>query len=257
MTATTALPARHANCQTNGREAKVSHAYFLPLSKRADSEVPVPENTTQEESNSSSKVLINTSQINLQPAEPGTSSVKPLSPNKHLYKIFPIPRLSQVTAKQRIKKTGVLLTSIDNRNALKVNLVKIFQKCKKISKKDDKTTKRKFHFESSGESHNSSLHIDECLNSIKFTTPKEKMGKIKSKKAKKDASQDDNNEQLDHTCEADVLCKECSENYHKTKKCDWLLCIMCQMWLHEDCTIFYTFLLIAVEKTGLLTNKAM
>ncbi|GBN38019.1 hypothetical protein AVEN_231181-1 [Araneus ventricosus] len=36
----------------------------------ADSEVPVPEKTTQEEANSSSEVLINTPQINLQPAEP-------------------------------------------------------------------------------------------------------------------------------------------------------------------------------------------
>ncbi|GBO31954.1 hypothetical protein AVEN_274456-1, partial [Araneus ventricosus] len=88
----------------------------------ADSELPVPENTTQEEANSSSKVLINTPQINLQPAEPGTSSVKPPSPTKHLHKISPIPRLSQVTSKHRIKKTAVLLTSIDNRNALKANL---------------------------------------------------------------------------------------------------------------------------------------
>ncbi|GBM64833.1 hypothetical protein AVEN_197052-1 [Araneus ventricosus] len=46
----------------------------------ADSEVPVPENTTQGEANSSSEVLINTPKINLQPAEPGTSSVKPPSP---------------------------------------------------------------------------------------------------------------------------------------------------------------------------------
>ncbi|GBN65389.1 hypothetical protein AVEN_144218-1 [Araneus ventricosus] len=90
----------------------------------ADSEVPVPENTIQEEANSSSKVLINTSQINLQTAEPGTSSVKPSSPTKHLHKISPIPRLSQVTAKHRIKKTSVLLTSIDNRNALEANLEK-------------------------------------------------------------------------------------------------------------------------------------
>ncbi|GBL80917.1 hypothetical protein AVEN_26326-1 [Araneus ventricosus] len=90
----------------------------------AGSEVPVPENTTQEEANSSSEVLINTPQINLQPAEPETSSVKPPSPTKHLRKISPIPRLSQVTAKHRIKKTAVLLTSIDNRNALKANLEK-------------------------------------------------------------------------------------------------------------------------------------
>ncbi|GBL76581.1 hypothetical protein AVEN_53307-1 [Araneus ventricosus] len=86
--------------------------------------VPVPENTTQEEANSSSEVLINTSQNNLLPAEPGTSSVKPPSPTKHLHKISPIPRLSQVTAKYRIKKTAVLLTSIDNRNALKAILEK-------------------------------------------------------------------------------------------------------------------------------------
>ncbi|GBM99079.1 hypothetical protein AVEN_4264-1 [Araneus ventricosus] len=90
----------------------------------ADSEVPVPENTTQEEANSSSEVLINTHQINLQPAKPGTSSVKPPSPTKPLHKISPIPRLSQVTAKHRIKKTAVLLTSIDNRNALKAHLEK-------------------------------------------------------------------------------------------------------------------------------------
>ncbi|GBN05116.1 hypothetical protein AVEN_132102-1 [Araneus ventricosus] len=65
----------------------------------------------------------------------------------------------------------------------------------------------------------------------------------RGKKAKKDASQDDNNEQLDHTCDADVLCKECAENYYKTKrKCDWLRCIMSQIWLHEDCTIFRHFL---------------
>ncbi|GBO06262.1 hypothetical protein AVEN_35375-1 [Araneus ventricosus] len=71
-----------------------------------------------------------------------------------------------------------------------------------------------------GESDDSSSDIDECSNSIKFTTPKEKKGE-KSKKAKKDASQNDNNEQLDHTCDADVLRKECSENYYKTKrKCE-------------------------------------
>ncbi|GBM50640.1 hypothetical protein AVEN_125492-1 [Araneus ventricosus] len=68
----------------------------------ADIEVPVPENTTQDEANSSSEVLINTPQINLQPANPGTSSVKPPSPTKLLHKISPIPRLSQVTAKHRI-----------------------------------------------------------------------------------------------------------------------------------------------------------
>ncbi|GBN99175.1 hypothetical protein AVEN_53645-1 [Araneus ventricosus] len=169
-------------------------------------------------------------------------AVKPPSPTEHLHKISPIPRLSQVIAKHRIKKTAVLLNSLDNRNALKASLEQRFKKCKKINKKDDKTTKRKFNFESGRGSLDSSSDIDECSNSIKFTTPKEKKGKIKSKKAKKDASQDDNNEQLDHTCDADVLCKECSENYYITKrKCDWLRCIMCQMWLHEDCTIFDTF----------------
>ncbi|GBO33749.1 hypothetical protein AVEN_76429-1 [Araneus ventricosus] len=199
--------------------------------------MPVPENTTQEKANSSSKVLINTPHINIQPAEPGTSSVKP-PPTKHLHKISPIQRLRQVTTKQRIKKTAALLTSIDNRNALKANFEKRFQKCKK---KDDKTIKKKFNFESGGRSHDSSSDIDECSNTITFTTPKEKNGKIKSKKAKKDARQD-NNEQLDHTCEADILCKECSENYYKSKRrCDWLRCINCQMWLHEDCTIFDTF----------------
>ncbi|GBM59102.1 hypothetical protein AVEN_169043-1 [Araneus ventricosus] len=90
----------------------------------SDSEVSVPENTTQEEADSSSEVLINTPQINLQPAEPGTSSVKPSSPTKHLHKISPIPRLIQVTEKHRIKKTTVLLTFLDNRNALKANLEK-------------------------------------------------------------------------------------------------------------------------------------
>ncbi|GBN97307.1 hypothetical protein AVEN_65916-1 [Araneus ventricosus] len=173
--------------------------------------------------------------MNLQPAEPGTSSVKPPSPTKHLHKISPIPRLSQVTAKHRIKKTAVLLTSIDNRNALKANLEKRFQKCKKINKEDDKTAERKFNFESGGGSHDSSSTLMNVQTVSILLHQRRKKGKIKSKKAKKDASQDDNNEQLDHTCDADVLCKECSENYYKTKmKCDWLRCIMCQTWLHED-----------------------
>ncbi|GBO06886.1 hypothetical protein AVEN_80629-1 [Araneus ventricosus] len=103
--------------------------------------------------------------------------------------------------------------------------------------------------------HESSSDIDVCLSSIKFITPKEKKGKIKSKKAKKDASQDDNNEQLAHTCDADVLCKECSENYYKTKrKCYWLRCIMYQIWLHEVCTIFVTFCVDSGRK-GRSINK--
>ncbi|GBM63052.1 hypothetical protein AVEN_274471-1 [Araneus ventricosus] len=145
----------------------------------ADSEVPVPENTAQEEANSSSKVLINTPQINSQPAQFGTSSAKPPSPIKHLHKISPIRKLIQVTAKHRIKKTSVLLTSIDNRNELKANLEKTFQKCKKINKKYDKTTKRKLNFDSAGGSHDSSSDVVECSNSIKFTTPREKKGKMK------------------------------------------------------------------------------
>ncbi|GBN10096.1 hypothetical protein AVEN_145223-1 [Araneus ventricosus] len=96
--------------------------FFFAL---ADSEEPVPGSTARTvEANSSSEVLINTPQINLQPAGPGTSSVKPSSPTKHLHKISPIPRLSRVTAKHRIKKAAVLLTSTGNRNALKENLEK-------------------------------------------------------------------------------------------------------------------------------------
>ncbi|GBN57349.1 hypothetical protein AVEN_247315-1 [Araneus ventricosus] len=34
LAATTALPARHANCQTHGRAAEMSHACFLLLFKR-------------------------------------------------------------------------------------------------------------------------------------------------------------------------------------------------------------------------------
>ncbi|GBN46221.1 hypothetical protein AVEN_131734-1 [Araneus ventricosus] len=97
---------------------------LLQNHEKANREVPVPENRTQEEENSSSEVLINTPQINSQPAEPGTNNVKPPSPTKHLHKISPILRLSQVTAKHRIKKPAALLTSIDNRNALKSNLEK-------------------------------------------------------------------------------------------------------------------------------------
>ncbi|GBN73972.1 hypothetical protein AVEN_119873-1, partial [Araneus ventricosus] len=113
-------------------EIHLVQIYYEPVDFYADSEVPVPENTTQEEANSSSEVLINTPQINLQPAEPGNSSVKPPSPTKHIHKISPILRLSQATAKHRIKKTAVLLASIDNRNAIKANLEKLFQKCHKF-----------------------------------------------------------------------------------------------------------------------------
>ncbi|GBN50842.1 hypothetical protein AVEN_4150-1, partial [Araneus ventricosus] len=208
----------------------------------ADSEVPVPENTTQEKANSSSEVLINTPHINLQPAEPGTSSVKPSSPTKHLHKICPIPRLSQVTAKHKIKKTAVLLTSIYNRNALKANLEKRFQKGKKINRKMTKLPRENLILNQMEDP----LTVHQTLMNVQTVSSllhqRRKGGKYKSKKAKKDASQDDSNEQLDHTCDADVLCKECSKNDYKTKrKYDWLCCIICQMWLHEDCTTFDTF----------------
>lgn len=33
------------------------------------------------------------------------------------------------------------------------------------------------------------------------------------------------------------ICVVCGEYYHATKKkCDWLRCVLCQMWFHEDCS---------------------
>lgn len=37
----------------------------------------------------------------------------------------------------------------------------------------------------------------------------------------------------------DYECVECFDDYQKTKsKVDWIKCIMCRKWLHEDCTLY-------------------
>lgn len=75
----------------------------------------------------------------------------------------------------------------------------MFHKCKKINKWNVKTTKKKINFDFDWGSHDSLPDIDACSNSIKFTTPKDKKGKIKNNKEKKDTTQADNNENFDQT----------------------------------------------------------
>lgn len=48
------------------------------------------------------------------------------------------------------------------------------------------------------------------------------------------SSDTDNSENGD-----DDRCKECHEYYYVTREeCDWIMCIVCKKWLHENCTKF-------------------
>jgi DNA-directed RNA polymerase subunit RPC12/RpoP len=33
-------------------------------------------------------------------------------------------------------------------------------------------------------------------------------------------------------------CAECWENYYTTSKDDWIRCVKCSRWLHENCTVY-------------------
>lgn len=142
------------------------------------------------------------------------TSVPDLTPGKLLDQINPTPKLV-VSAKKRAKSVATLLTSrehiatVKNRTAKKTKQTKKNTPEKKIPKKKTIVRKRK---------RSPSPSSDEEEENIDIQYEEES----------------DNLSEVDET-----ECTGCGESYNSTrKKEDWLQCIICQMWFHENCSSF-------------------
>lgn len=144
------------------------------------------------------------------PAE-GTS-VPDLTPGKLLDQINPTPKLV-VSARKRAKTVATLLTSPDH-----------IATVKERSAKKAKKTK---------------------MDTLKTKIQKQTVGK-KRKRSPSPSSDEEEDIEVQYEEESDALsevdeseCVGCGESYNNTrKKEDWLQCIICQNWFHENCSSY-------------------
>lgn len=149
------------------------------------------------------------------------------TPSKLLAEISPIPKLKEDSSFRGKKNGAVVLTSTENRDKLK----------KRLAEKAEKESKRTF-----GDR----------------TTKSQDRPRYKKRKLDFDMKDSDLEDcQLDKSQDASLdLCKECNELYQQTKKkCDWLRCATCKLWLHEDCSIFDMFCIDCGRANKLQKNK--
>lgn len=138
------------------------------------------------------------------------TSVPDLTPGKLLDQINPTPRLV-VSAKKRAKSIATLLTSPENiaiakNKAAKKTKTKKNMPQKKISEKTIVRKRKHLPLPSS----------DEEDVEVEYEEESDTVSVID-----------------------DTECTGCGESYSSTrKKEDWLQCIICQMWFHENCSSF-------------------
>lgn len=66
-----------------------------------------------------------------------------------------------------------------------------------------------------------------------------KKRRIEHKESSDEISISNNSDESESGAYKDCECKECFEEYKKTKStADWIQCVMCKKWLHEDCTMY-------------------
>ncbi|KAJ8718263.1 hypothetical protein PYW08_002500 [Mythimna loreyi] len=66
-----------------------------------------------------------------------------------------------------------------------------------------------------------------------------KKRRIEYKDSSDEMSISNNSDESESEAYKDSECKECFEEYKKTKStADWIQCVMCKKWLHEDCTMY-------------------
>lgn len=139
-------------------------------------------------------------------------SVPDLTPGKILEQINPTPKLV-VSAKKRAKTVATLLTSPD-----------YIATVKNRSAKKSKQTKK---------------------DAPKTKIQKRTIGQ-KNRHSPSSSSDEEENIEVQYEEESDALsevdeteCVGCGESYNNTrKKEDWLQCIICQQWFHENCSSY-------------------
>lgn len=137
-------------------------------------------------------------------------SIPDLTPEKLLEQINPTPKLV-VSAKKRARAVATLLTSPEH-------IATVKERHEKKNKQTKNTTKKQI--------------------------PKKKIQK--RKRSPSPSSDEEQNIEVPYEEESDTLsevdnteCAGCGESYNNTrKKEDWLQCIICQKWFHENCSSY-------------------
>lgn len=187
-----------------------------------DNNSPNP-TTTGIQTPSSTAALPIASQLNANACS-STATVSPnkITPSKILQDLSPPVPEKLATVKKRAKQLATILTTPENLKLRK-------DKEKKKQEKNERVLKRK------------------------------RKSEKKVKKAKYDSEEE---EELEIILESDDgesddfdenVCVGCGENYNDTiKHIDWIQCIICLKWLHENCTSYDNF----CQKCGKLDSKS-
>lgn len=163
---------------------------------------------------------------------PGTSteqnsSMDKWTPSRILKDISPIPQ-KVIEARKRSKQVGMLLTS---ENHITLRKTKEEEKIKKENKRKLRQEKM------------SLVKMEGMKTEKQSTAKKRKAVKQIDRRSESSTSEEepilcDTSGEEDSENEADN-CAGCGENYYKTHLIeDWLQCLICKLWVHENCTPF-------------------
>lgn len=156
-----------------------------------------------------------------------TASPDKITPSKILQDLSPPVPEKLATVKKRTKQLAMILTTPENLQLRKEKAIKMHEKNERVLKrkelkKSEEIPKKKKYDSSSSEEEEK---IEIILESD-------------------DGESDDFDENV---------CVGCGENYNDTKKHDdWIQCVTCLHWLHENCTSYGNF----CQKCGKLDSKS-
>lgn len=131
-----------------------------------------------------------------------------ITPSKFLLEISPVPKIPRPIIKRK-KQSAQVLTSVEN---IQTKKAAEEQKAKKLIK----STKRKAKDKIANRSVSKKISKEDWLSSDEEPLA----SKI-------------------NVTEQETVCVECFEEYSKTtKSVDWIKCTVCQLWLHETCSLY-------------------
>lgn len=198
----------------------------------------IPDYAFCDEKTSPTKTAQSSPQKQMQITEQPTNGLEPqpstsknvankITPSKILSDLSPAAPEKIIAVRKRAKQVATILTSPEHLNIRREKEKKAQEKeqrsqDKKVAKKEKKVFKAK------------------------------KRRKMESSSSEEDVevileSDESGSEDFDEN-----LCVGCGEDYrHTKKKVDWIKCVHCQLWLHENCTSYGDF----CQKCGKLDKK--
>lgn len=152
-------------------------------------------------------------------------TVEVITPSKYLNECSPIPKIP-VPLYKRGKQGAAVLNSEEHINSKKAKL-------KGKAKKQTPDKPRKNNQKS---------------------VPKKKRPRFSSESEQEFDESDSDQTESD---KENTQCRECFDDYASTKStADWIQCLMCKLWLHEDCTLYGDYCNRCGHKKKLAALKA-